>query len=322
MPDGNPEHGRLAHLPITLYGSVMGLCGLAIAYLRAGTILLWPMLIGQLLIYFAFVWFLVLSGFYAAKLVRYPRAVRAEFDHPIKMNFFPAFSISLLLFSIGFLHLHPGLARVLWWTGASLHLLATLKILHVWVTRDMHVHSINPAWFIPVVGNILAPIAGVSLAHTEIAWFFFGVGLFYWIALFAIVFNRIVFHDPLPEKLIPTLAIMLAPPAVGFIASHKLTGHLGDFERILFYIAFFMLLFVLSHANRFRKSPYYVSWWAYTFPLAAATIAILLYYHLTDLTAFRFLGAIMLGLTSVVVAYVLVHTVAAALRGEICRAED
>lgn len=164
------------------------------------------------MIYFAAAWFVVLSGFCAAKCARHPGAVRAEFHHPIRMNFFPAFSISLLLFSIGFLHLHPDLARVLWWSGALLHLLATLQILHTWINRDLHIHTINSAWFIPVVGNIIVPIAGVNLASIEISWFFFSVGLFFWVALFASVFNRIIFHDPLPEKLVPTLVIMLARP--------------------------------------------------------------------------------------------------------------
>jgi tellurite resistance protein len=32
--------------------------------------------------------------------------------------------------------------------------------------------------------------------------------------LLTLVFNRIIFHDPLPGKLQPTLVILIAPPAV------------------------------------------------------------------------------------------------------------
>ena len=56
--------------------------------------------------------------------------------------------------------------------------------------------------------------------------------------------------------------------------------------------------------------------------MAAVSIAVLLYYHLTELLAFRFLAAVLLGVTSVVIAVVLIRTVAAAVRGEICRAEE
>ncbi len=315
---GTGGGGRLENLPITLYGSAMGLCGLAIAYLRAARILDWPELIGQIILGGAGVWFAVLTLLYITKFLRYRTAVQEEFNHPVRVNFFPAFSISLLLLSIGCVHLLPQVSRGLWWVGTVLHLLYTLKILHVWICRDLHVHSINPAWFIPVVGNIIVPVAGVELAGREVSWFFFSVGVFFWVALFTIVFYRVVFHDPLPGKLAPTLAIMLAPPSVGFIAFHKLTGDLGDFHRLLFYVALFTLLLLLTMANQFRKMPFFISWWAFTFPLASLTIATLLYYQLTQILFFRFLAAVLLGLTSVVILVVLVRTIMAARAGEIC----
>ena len=43
----------------------------------------------------------------------------------------------------------------------------------------------NP-WFIPVVGNIIVPIAGVDDAPAEVSWFFFSFGLIFWIALFTL----------------------------------------------------------------------------------------------------------------------------------------
>ncbi len=316
----SPDRGasRLAHFPITLYGSVMGLCGLAIAYLRATAILDWPSVIGQVILYVTAVWFVILTLLYVAKLSRYPHRVAEEFNHDVKVNFFPAISISLLLLAIGFVHLRPGLAAVLWWIGMPLHLIYTMRILHEWITRDLHVHSFNPAWFIPAVGNILVPVAGVDIANKELSWFFFSGGLFYWVALFAIVLYRVFFHDPLPKKLIPTLAIMLAPPAVGFIALYKLTGSFGDFHRVLYMMALFTFLLLLTMVNRFRKTPYFVSWWAYTFPLAAISIATMLYYHLTGLLVMRFASMAMLAFATVVVVVVLIRTIRAAFAGEIC----
>ncbi|MEM0513912.1 hypothetical protein WCN91_00405 [Pseudoalteromonas sp. YIC-827] len=35
----------------------------------------------------------------------------------------------------------------------------------------------NPSWFIPVVGNIIAPITGAKLGYIEVSWFFFSVGI-------------------------------------------------------------------------------------------------------------------------------------------------
>jgi tellurite resistance protein len=39
-----------------------------------------------------------------------------------------------------------------------------------------------------------------------------------WAVMFTIIMNRIVFHNPLPQKLMPTLFILIAPPAVALIS--------------------------------------------------------------------------------------------------------
>ncbi len=41
----------------------------------------------------------------------------------------------------------------------------------------------TPAWFIPVIGNLVVPLAGTAHAPVDISWFFFGGGLLYWLAL-------------------------------------------------------------------------------------------------------------------------------------------
>ena len=59
--------------------------------------------------------------------------------------------------------------------------------------------------------------AGVHLVSPEIFWFFFSIGLVFWLVLLAIVLYRLFFHEHLPARLAPTLFILLAPPSVGFI---------------------------------------------------------------------------------------------------------
>ncbi len=315
---GDNGGDRLENLPITLFGSVMGLAGLSISWLRYGEIMHRPETTGTVLLYITTVWFLLLTGFYLAKCTRYPGRVLEEWRHPIRVNFFPAFSISILLLGIGFSTLRPELARVLWWIGAPLHLLATLRIIALWIRGDMSIHSLNPAWFIPVVGTILVPVAGAQTAHPDISWFFFSVGIIFWIVFMTVVFYRLIFHPPLPEKLLPTLSILIAPPSVGFIAWMKLTGDFTPAARLLYFFGLFIFLLILGKARRFVRLPYYVSWWAYTFPLASVTLSSLLMHKLTGLAFYAWLGTLLLVLTSLVVTVVLLQTLSAARRGRIC----
>ena len=314
---------RLRFLPIPLFGSVMGLVGLAVAWMRYDEFLGGDAGLGGPLRWAVTAWFAFLTLAYLAKAVFHFDAVLEEFRHPVRSNFFPAFSICFLLLSIAWLNAAPAAAQVMWWVGAPMHLLFTLVSLSNWLDKKVKIQTLNPAWFIPVVGNILIPVAGVKIAHPDISWFFFSIGLIYWVALFTIVLERLVFHVPLPAKLKPTLFILVAPPAVAFIAWVKLnaleTGHpvLDNAGRLLYFFGMFTLL-LLFFRIRPRKTTFFVSWWAYTFPMAAATLSTILMAHITKLDFYHNLAIGLLIATTVVNIIVLFATLRAAIKGEVC----
>ena len=313
---------QLEHFPIALFSMVMGAAGLAIAWLKAHAVLGMPVMVGEGLRSAASVLFVLLLGFYSLKALRYPQAVKMEMRHPIRINFFPTVSISLLLLSIAYLESAPEIARALWIAGAVMHLGFTLAIFGSWIHHTHYeIKHANPAWFIPVVGNIIVPVAGVRLASPELSWFFFSIGLVFWMVLLTIVLYRLFFHEPLPARLTPTLFILLAPPSVGFIAYTSLTGSLDAFGRILYYTALFLALLLASNAVRFLRSPFFISAWAYSFPLAALTIATLVMSAHLPLPIFPLLGFGLLALLSVVVAALTGRTLLAIRRQEICTPE-
>ena len=312
---------RLEHFPITFFASVMGLAGLAICWLRFEQMLELQTSVGLVQLYIVSALFIFITIVYLIKWIRYPEAVVAEFNNPVRINFFPAFSISLLLISIAYSGLQPTLSRYLWYAGALLHIGFTFKLMYIWFHQEFKVEHLTPPWFIPVVGNILVPVVGVQFAPVDVSWFFYSIGLVFWLVLLSIVFNRIIFHNPLPAKLLPTLFILIAPPAIAFIAYIKLTGELDVFARILYYHALFTTLLLFFMVDRFKRLPFFISWWAYTFPLAAITLATLLMYHHTGLPFFKVLSAVFLILATLMILVVPYKTLRAAFNREICLPE-
>lgn len=316
---------RLEYFPISFFASVLGMAGATIALQRAERFLGLPFSISGILLVVSLALFLTIATFYGLKAVRHPDAVRREFAHPVKINFFATLSISLLLFGIAFLRLNSDLSRLFWMAGAALHIVFTLIILSAWMQRTtVQIQHINPAWFIPVVGNILVPIAGVEHAPAEVSWFFFSIGLIFWLVLLTIVLHRIIFYPPLPERLRPTLFILIAPPAVGFISYLRLMEHdvsgftLDGFARVLYYVALFLLVLLLAQARHFVTLPFYISWWAYSFPVAAITIATVLMVSRTNLWVFQGLAyALLIGLGALIVVLMFRTTVAIVQR-KIC----
>ena len=160
---------RLEHFPISFFAMIMGLSGLTIAWEKIQHVFSLDFHITSSMAGITAVVFLALVITYVTKLLRFPDAVAQELHNPIKLNFFPAISISLLLLSIAFLSTSQVLSHWLWLAGSVLHLGLTLFIFNAWVHHEhFEVHHLNPAWFIPAVGNVLVPVAGTQLGYTEV----------------------------------------------------------------------------------------------------------------------------------------------------------
>lgn len=312
-------NSRLQYLPVSLFSTVMGLSGLAIALQQADMLLDGLHGIGTVTALASTGVFVLLCVLYAVKFLRYPAAVREELCHPVKMSFGATFTISLVLLSITLYEQVPALSWWLWVAGSGLHLAFTLYVLNEWIYQShFEIHHISPAWFIPVVGNILVPVAGVTHGALQISWFYFSIGLLFWLVLFTIIVYRMIFHNPLPDKLLPTLFILIAPPAVGFIAYVKLAGVIDAFAHVLYYNALFLTLLLFIQLPRFLRLPFYLSWWAYSFPLAAMTIATLIMNRHTGYAFFGGLTALLLAVLTLIILGLIARTALAIKRGEIC----
>ena len=324
------EQPRLPYFPVSFFSMIMGLSGYTLTLIRLDELGLLTRvtnfsLLGlqvslvEIFAALSIALFIVLSALYAAKAIRHRESVIAELDHPAMLSFFPTITISLILIGTFLATWVPSLALLIWQIGGIGQLLLTLLILTRWIHHDhFEIHHISPAWFIPAVGNILVPLAGVENASMELNWFFFSIGLLFWILLFTIIMYRMIFHHPMPENLLPTLFIMIAPPAVGCISYLHLVPDLDNFARFLYYSALFLTLLLLVQTPRFARLPFSLSWWAYSFPLAAMTVASLMMYEETSKDYFLVISYALLLILTVVILLLLVRTFNAARHNRIC----
>jgi tellurite resistance protein len=116
----------------------------------------------------------------------------------------------------------------------------------------------------------------------------------------------------------PTLFILIAPPAVGFIAYTRLGGELDTLGRVLYGSGLFLTLLLLTQVRRFARLKFFLSWWAYSFPLAAISIASMRMYELSGVEGYLWIGVALLVLLTVVVAMLLARTISAVLQHRIC----
>ena len=239
---------RLQFFPIMMFAVIMGLGGLTLVYERMTSVFFFPISVAMGILAVTVSLFFLVLFFYILKIIRFKEEVKKEFSHPIRVNFFAAFSISTLLLSMVYRHSIDEISQGLFIIGAVFHIFFTFYTIKFWINNNLEMQHSNPAWFIPIVGNLIVPIAGKGFVNDSILYFYFSIGIFFWIVLFAIILNRIIFHSQFMPKFMPTLFILIAPPAIGFISYIKLTGNLDFFAQILFNLGlFFIIVIYFSH---------------------------------------------------------------------------
>lgn len=309
---------RLQFFPIMMFATVMGLGGLTLVFERLNIVLGFPQFIGTTLLSLTVIVFILATLTYLAKIIKYFDEVKSELSHPIRVNFFAAFSISMLIIAGAFHGYNENVSKVFFFFGMAFHTVITFYTVKFWIDRSLEIMHSNPAWFIPIVGNLIVPIAGVGFIDNQFLYFYFAVGMFFWIILFAIILNRIIFHNPFAPKFMPTLFILIAPPAIGFLSYIRLTGELDFFAQMLFNLGIFFTILVFVMYKKFLKIAFFISWWAFTFPLAAVTLSSILMYDLTQNSLFEYLSYLLALITSIVVLIVAIKTISHMMKKEIC----
>ncbi|NLY04476.1 MAG: C4-dicarboxylate ABC transporter, partial [Campylobacter sp.] len=227
MNNDKKIYSKLENFPIMFFASIMGFSGLTISYILLNRIYEVSDTIFILLKFLTTGLFLVVFIFYVAKFLKYPHEVKKDLVHPIKINFFGAFTISLLLLSIIW-HDDKIFYAPFYYLGLITQTALTFYVIVFWIKNPISIKFMNPTAFIPIVGNLIVVIAGDG----EYLWYHFSIGIFFWIVLFVIIFYRLIFEEKLMSKFMPTLFIMLAPPAVAFLGIVKLTGEFGTLSYI------------------------------------------------------------------------------------------
>lgn len=270
-----PSVAPLRYLAAGWFSLVMGLTGLALAWLRAGPAM------GPAAANVALVAAVVAAGVFAVLLAayvlrarRFPEAFREDLLHPVRHPFVAAVPVSVILLATAAVLIDgpSPLARALWWLGSLSQLVATVWVVSRWwrgnAPGGIAWAGLTPALLIPVVGNVLVPLAGVPLGHGDWSAAQFGIGAFFWPVVHVLVLVRLATQGAWPERLLPAVFINVAPPSVIGMGLAQF-GAPAALSWGAWGIALFMLLSALTQVRRIAAMPFGIPHWALSFPLAA-----------------------------------------------------
>lgn len=308
------------------FAIVMGLAGLALAWLAAVPQMGAPAAqvargIGAV----AVLALIALLVFSVLREQRHPEALAEDLRHPVRHAFIAALPIALILLATLATALYGAAVPwlVLWMLGSAAQLAVTVWVLSRWWRGNgaggLQWPGITPVLIVPVVGNVLTPLAGITLGQAEWATAQFGIGVFLWPVVITLLFVRIGIHGLWPDRLLPGGFITVAPPAVIGLALLPLDGGYV-WAQACWGVALFFLLWSALILRRMLAQPFAITFWALSFPLAA--FAALTLRLAPSGKLFAMLALPLLALVSLVIAALCVGTVRGLRNGTLLVAEN
>lgn len=270
-----PHPTPLKFLAPVWFAVVMGLCGLSLAWHRAVPAM--GEMAGGIALVVAVAAAVVLAALLAASIVRarrHPEAFREDFSHPVRHPFVAAIPISVILVATLLVALSgpSPAAKAAWSIGSVGQLAVTAWVVSRWWRGNqaggIPWAGLTPALVIPVVGNVLVPLAGVPLGEEPWSAAQFAVGLFFWPLVQTLILVRLATQGSWPERLQPAVFVFVAPPSVVGLALLQF-GVPALVAWAAWGIAFFSLLVAATQLRRIAALPFAMPHWAMSFPLAA-----------------------------------------------------
>lgn len=317
-------HAPLKHLGPGWFSIVMGLAGLSLAWHAAVPVLgEGAEAAGVVLGGIAALVFVALVAASLWRLHRHPGAWADDLRHPVRHVFMAAIPISLLLLvsSAVVAGLRGAWVEGLWWAASLAQLSVTLWVVARWMREapagGLAWAGLTPALFIPIVGNVLVPLAGVPLGRAEWAAAQFGIGLMFWPVVLVLLLVRVAQQGLWPQRLLPAQFIFIAPPAAVGLSALRF-GVAPLVVWALWGAALFSLLWAATLLRRMVDQPFGIAHWGMGFPMAAFTALSL---RLAPSGPQSLLGIALLAITSLLMAALTLATVRGLREGSLLMPE-
>lgn len=255
----------LLRFPIGCFGICLGLSSQAILWRALSTspstkFLHIPPYINFCLWLLALCVLIAISITYALKCAFYFEAVRREYFHPVRVNFFFAPWVVCMFLAIGTPSriapdtLHP----VVWCVFMAPILLLDLKIYGQWLSGGKRrlCQVANPSSHLSVVGNFVGAILAAKVGWNEAGKFLWAVGFAHYLVVFVTLYQRLPTSEALPKELHPVYSMFIATPAAASVAWGSLYGEFDGLSRTCYFIALFLFLSLVVRVNFFRGFRY------------------------------------------------------------------
>lgn len=320
MPSPRPT----SRIPLNTLAAPFGLAGFAETWSYAAPVLGLPAVVPQVFWAVAAVAWVWLLGAHVLRGVRVEERLVDQLRHPAQGPIAALVPATAMLLGVD-------LARF-WELGGQVLVLLAVTVaagfaawlLSTWFEGRLSLEAVHGGYLLPTVAAALvAAVATHEVGAGWSSWACFGVGVFFWGVMTGLLLIRLSFRPALPDPLVPTMAILVAPPAVATVSLFALTDDALTLPvQAIAGLGILMLLVQLALLPRYVRLGFSLGFWSFVFPAAAVATAAVEWFRVLDLPAAWVPTTVLLVLLTLLVAVVGVRSLNLAARHLLGQAES
>jgi tellurite resistance protein len=246
------------------------------------------------------------------------RHLIADLCDPVLAPFVPLAAIVPMMLGAALATVAFAAGRVIVIVGMAVTFLLGGWLFAEWIIDKMDNECLHPGYFLPTVaGGGVGAYAAAQVHLHQAAEASFGLGVITWLLLSSTVLNRLFFLRPLPSQLEPLVAIEVGAPAVLGVGYFALTG--GTRDLIAYALGAYTALMLVAQSrliSLYRRLPFSIGFWAFTFSYAITAGLMLKWITLSKVPGATGYAVVLLVLITVLVAAVTARTIVAIARGQ------
>ena len=258
-------------VPVNYFAVALGTGALGAAWRTGASKGMAPGWVGESILAFNAVVWLLLMGFLVHSVVKYRAWVCSFWEHPARTCFFSLIPATTAQVGAA-LYLYaetPALALVVLGGVGQLYF-ASHRIAGTW--RGGYVpEAASPVLYLPTVATNFATATAMGfVGWHDMAMLFFGAGLISWFSVEAAILSRLRTLAPLPQGERGIIGIQMAPPFVGGNAYLAANGGTVDwFFLVLTGYGILQLFFLMRLLPWTLEGGFSMSMWGFSFGMAS-----------------------------------------------------
>ncbi|MBS1674025.1 MAG: transporter [Actinobacteria bacterium] len=299
-------------IPLNTFAIGFGLAGLAETWSVLGADLGWPWLYGQVLWIVAGIAWIWLIVAHTARGLRTDRRLVDQLRHPAQGPIAALVPVTGMLLGADLYDVLPAAGLVLVVLSTIASLVFGGWMIATWFEGRLELAAVHGGYLLPTVAaGLVGADTCMHVGLAAAAWLMLGIGVFFWAVMTTLLVLRLTVSPVLPDPLVPTMMILLAPPVVGGIAWFALAGH--EASPVALSIAGLTILTVIMQITligRYRRLRFSLGFWSFTFPIAAFGVYTTMWLALLRFPGWQGVATVLAALISLFILAIAVRSLA------------